>query len=149
MVRGIDTTFLAQLEVKESDGHVRAHAYLTRAFLDSGDELGVAPQVLEEFVHVVTNAKRFRNPLTMAEALDKAHFWWRASEVHPVYPNHQSVLQFLEWMRAFRLGRKRIHDTLLAAAYLTNGITEIVTSDRDGFSAFSALVIRDPLSMTS
>jgi hypothetical protein len=72
-----------------------------------------------------------------------------ASAAPPVYPNHQSVLQFLEWMRAFHLGRKRFHATFLAVTYLTNGITEIVTSDRDGFPAFSGLVIRDPLAMTS
>jgi predicted nucleic acid-binding protein len=81
----------------------------------------------------------------MIEALDKADFWWRAAEVQLVQTSAQAVLLFVEWMRSLRLGRKRIHDTLLAATYLSAGINEIVTSDRDGFDVFGGLTVRDPL----
>jgi hypothetical protein len=67
-------------------------------------------------------------PLSMQEALDKADLWWSASEVRLVHPDTQAVQLFIEWMRALRIGRKRVHDTLLAATYLSAGIKEIVTS---------------------
>lgn len=145
MVKAIDTTFLIQLEVRESDGHEDAHRFLQRGLLDGGHQLGLVPQVLEEFIHVCTDPRRFERPLSMTEALDKADFWWRAAEVQQVLPSADAVALFLEWMRGLRLGRRRIHDTLLAATCLTAGIQEVVTSDKDGFQIFGDLTLCDPL----
>ena len=145
MVKAIDTTFLIQLEVRESEGHDKAHLFLRRGLLGEGHQLGLVPQVLEEFIHVCTDPHRFERPLSMTEALDKADFWWRASEVRQVFPTAEAVALFLEWMRGLRLGRRRIHDTLLAATCVTTGIKEIVTSDRDGFQVFGDLTLSDPL----
>jgi predicted nucleic acid-binding protein len=145
VVKAIDTTFLIQLEVRESEGHERAHRFLRGGLLDSGHQLGLVPQVLEEFIHVCTDPRRFEQPLSMTEALDKADFWWRASEVQQVLPSSDAVALFVEWMRGLRLGRRRIHDTLLAATCVNAGIKEIVTSDRDGFQVFGGLTLCDPL----
>ena len=145
MVKAIDTTFLVQLEVRESEGHERALRYLERQLLDQGHRIGLVPQVLEEFIHVSTDPRRFERPLSMTEALDKAEFWWRAAEVQQVLPQADTVAFFVEWMRGLRLGRSRIHDAFLAATCVTAGITEIVTSDRDGFQVFGGLMVRDPL----
>jgi len=81
----------------------------------------------------------------MAEAVDKADFWWRASEVQQMLPTAEAVTLFLEWMRGLRLGRRRIHDTLLAATCLSASVTQIVTSDREGFEVFAGLTVCDPL----
>jgi predicted nucleic acid-binding protein len=148
MILAVDTTFLIQLEVREAEGHERAHSFLQGGILAQGHQLGLAPQVLEEFIHVATDARRFEKPLSMIEALDKADTWWRAVEVRPVHPDTRAVQLFIEWMRALRLGRMRIHDTLLAATYLSAGIKEIVTSDREGFEVFGGLTVRDPLTWT-
>ena len=145
MVKAIDTTFLIQLEVRESAGHEKAHLFLQQGLLADGHQLGLVPQVLEEFIHVCTDPRRFERPLSMTEAVDKADFWWRASEVQQVLPSAEAVVLFLEWMRGLRLGRRRIHDTLLAATCVTTGIKEIVTSDRDGFQVFGDLTLSDPL----
>jgi predicted nucleic acid-binding protein len=124
VVKAIDTTFLIQLEVRESDGHENAHRFLQRGLFDGGHQLGLVPQVLEEFIHVCTDPRRFERPLSMTEALDKADFWWRAAEVQQVLPSADAVALFLEWTRGLRLGRRRIHDTLLAATCVTAGIKE-------------------------
>jgi predicted nucleic acid-binding protein len=145
VIKAIDTTFLIQLEVRESDGHENAHRFLQRGLLDGGHQLGLVPQVLEEFIHVCTDPRRFERPLSMTEALDKADFWWRAAEVQQVLPSADAVALFLEWMRGLRLGRRRIHDTLLAATCVTAGIQEVVTSDKDGFQIFADLTLCDPL----
>ncbi len=145
MVKAIDTTFLVQLEIREVEGHDTAHRFLQRSLLDSGHQLGLTPQVLEEFLHVCTDPRRFERPLSMTEALDKADFWWRASEVQHVLPSADAFILFLEWMRGLRLGRRRLHDTLLAATCVTAGIKEIVTSDKDGFKVIGALTVCDPL----
>jgi predicted nucleic acid-binding protein len=148
MIRGVDTTFLVQLELRETEGHQKAHAYLDRGVLGQGHQLALAPQVLEEFIHVATDGKRFEKPLSMTEALDKADFWGRAAEVQPVHPDAQAMTLFIEWIRALRIGRRRVHDALLAATYLSAGIKEIITSDREGFQAFGGLIVCDPLTWT-
>jgi hypothetical protein len=40
--------------------------------LEEGHKLAVAPQMLAEFVHVVTDSKRLKDPLSMEEALARA-----------------------------------------------------------------------------
>ena len=149
MVRAVDATFLVQLEVREAAGHEKARAFLDGAILAPGNPLALTPQVLEEFIHVVTDPRRFEKPLDMGEALDKADTWWRAAEVRHLFPDSHAVMLFIEWMRGLRLGRMRIHDTLLAATCFSAGIPEIVTSDRQGFEAFGGLVVCDPLTWTA
>jgi predicted nucleic acid-binding protein len=148
MTRAVDTTFLVQLELKEAAGHEKARAFLETAVLAPGNPLALTPQVLEEFIHVVTDARRFERPLEMGDALDKADTWWRAAEVRHLFPDSHAVMLFIEWMRGLRLGRMRLHDTLLAATCLSAGIGEIVTSDRQGFEVFAGLAVCDPLTWT-
>jgi len=112
---GADTTFLVQLELVELSAHQAAHALLRREVLQPQVPLALAPQVLAEFIHVVTDPRRFQKPLTTAEALAKARFWWNAAEVQPVFPSTESTVLFLDWMQRHQLGRKRILDTQLAA----------------------------------
>jgi hypothetical protein len=47
----------------------------------AGDRLALAPQALAEFIHVVTDPRRFAQPLRMDEARHVARQWWTAREV--------------------------------------------------------------------
>jgi predicted nucleic acid-binding protein len=139
-MHGIDTTFLVEVEIKEVSGHEAARAWLDGALAKSNQPFALAPQVLTEFVHVVTDPRRFANPLTMEQALSKALGWWEAREVKPVYPTLDSTRLAILWLRQHRLGRKRLLDTQLAATYYAAGITSILTTnmaDYDVFAVFS------------
>jgi hypothetical protein len=68
--------------------------------------------VLAELVHVLTDQKRFTQPLTMDVALQRARTWWTAAEVTQVFPTDAAVSTFVGWMNNYGLGRKRILDTL-------------------------------------
>ena len=141
---GIDTTFLIQLEIRESESHAAALEVLRDRILGRDREAALAPQVLTEFVHVATDPRRFKRPLSVDLAIGKAGFWWNAREVARVSPDEESVAQFLAWMRGHGLGRKRLLDTLLAATYYGRGITTIATSnarDYRKFGVFDLLVI--------
>ena len=133
---GIDTTFLVQVEIRETDGHRAALAVLRREIVGRDRIAALAPQVLSEFVHVVTDPRRFQRPLSMAQALAKAGFWWNATEVERIVPDDQVVSQFLAWMHEHHLGRKRLLDTLLAATYHRSGITRIATSNARDYRVF-------------
>lgn len=140
---GIDTTFLVQATVREHPDHAGAQAELDRR-LAAGDVLVMAPQVVAEFVHIVTDAKRFERPLTVSVALDKARAWWDAKETEHVSPTPESVGQFWHWMHDFQLGRKRLLDTLLAATYSSHQVHTILSSNARDFSTFGCFQVIVP-----
>lgn len=133
---GIDTTFLVQVELVEVPGHSAAREWLDAILFQETQPLALAPQVLAEFIHVVTDPRRFERPLTMEAAVLKAQGWLEASEVRPVLPSLDAYRLALSWQREFRLGRKRLLDTQLAATYSCAGITRIKTADFADFEVF-------------
>jgi len=135
-MHGIDTTFLVEVEIKEAPGHEAARAWLGAELIKSAQPLALAPQVLTEFVHVVTDSRRFATPLTMEQAVAKAQGWWEASEVKTIYPTLDSTRLALLWLRQHRLGRKRLLDTQLAATYYAAGITSILTANMADYEVF-------------
>jgi predicted nucleic acid-binding protein len=141
---GIDTTFLVQLEIQEVPEHARAHQLLREIVLDVGEELGLVPAVLTEFVHVVTDPKRFLKPLTIETAIIKARFWWNAREVRRIYPTAESTALCFDWLSKYNLGRKRLLDTQLAATLWTAGVKRIITSNSRDFSIFGVFDIIRP-----
>jgi predicted nucleic acid-binding protein len=105
------------------------------ALTGAGDTLSLTPQVLAEFVHVVTDPRRFLNPLSTNTARDVAQKWWTAKEVIQVFPNTDAVALFFTWHRNLALGRKRLLDTLLAATYRSAGINSLLTTNARDFAA--------------
>ncbi len=148
MIHGIDTGFLVAEEVVEHAGHVTTRQTLAR-FVTAGDRLAIAPQILAEFIHVVTDQRRFAQPLNMNEAIHIAQQWWTANEVDRVFPNNAATQQFLIWLRQFSLGRKRLLDTLLAATYLQAGIQSILTTNPADFAIFDFFTCITPSDLTS
>jgi predicted nucleic acid-binding protein len=144
MIYGADTTFLVQLSISDTAEH-RAALGLRDKLLDQGGTLALAPQVLAEFVHIVTDRKRFLRPLTIPEALRQSSFWWNLAEAQHVFPTEESVLLFHSWMEEHRLGRKRILDTSLAAIFRTSGIHLVISSDPEAFRVFDCFEILDPV----
>jgi predicted nucleic acid-binding protein len=120
MMHGLDTGFLVAAEVREHAEHTAARDTLAR-IASAGDQIGIAPQVLAEFVHLVTDSRRFKQPLDIASARQLAEQWWTASGVVHIFPDDGATRQFLAWLQQFSLGRKRLLDTLLAATYRQAG----------------------------
>jgi predicted nucleic acid-binding protein len=146
MIHGLDTGFLVAAEVIEHTDQVRARQILAR-LVAAGDRIAIAPQILAEFIHVVTDPRRFAQPLNMAEAQQIAQQWWTAREVEHVFPNETATQQFFVWQSQFSLGRKRLLDTFLAATYHQAEIRSILTtnpSDFDTFGVFTCITPSSP-----
>jgi predicted nucleic acid-binding protein len=94
MTHGLDTGFLVAAEVQEHAEHVAARNRLT-GLVAAGDLIAIAPQVLAEFIHIVTDPRRFKQPLDMMSAIDFSRRWWTAREVVPVFPGDDATRQFL------------------------------------------------------
>lgn len=143
MIHGMDTGFLVAAELLEHAEHADARATLGR-LLGAGDEIAIAPQVLAEFIHIVTDPRRFTQPLDMAAAVPLAGQWWTAGNVVRVFPDDSATLQFLHWVQQFFLGRKRLLDTLLAATYRQAGITSLLTTNPADFAVFGVFTCITP-----
>ena len=135
MIHGLDTGFLVAAEVVEHADHTMARQTLAQ-LVAAGDRVAISPQILAEFIHVVTDPRRFAQPLSMDEAQRLAQQWWTAREVDRVFPNEAATQQFLAWLGQFSLGRKRLLDTLLAATYHQAGIQSVLTTNPADFATF-------------
>jgi len=132
---GIDTSALVAFENKSHADHARVVQRI-RTKLRRGERFVLCPQVATEFIHVATDAARFRAALTMVQAVARVDWWRTVEECRWVYPNDECIDRFLAWMAEFRLGRKRVLDTMLAATYATHGITALATLDPSDFQPF-------------
>jgi predicted nucleic acid-binding protein len=144
VIYGLDTSFLVQIEVAEQPGHARAQALKAR-LLEQGCSFALAGQVLCEFIHIVTDPKRFEHPLSVEAAINRSSIWWNLKEVKNLSSSGWAVQRFHTWMVEHRLGRKRLLDTMLAATFEENQIYHLITSDPGGFSVFKIFEIVDPL----
>jgi predicted nucleic acid-binding protein len=144
MIHGLDTGFLVAAEVREHADHAAARNTLAR-LLSAGDLIAIAPQVLAEFIHIVTDPRRFAQPLDMIAARQLAEQWWTAREVVRVFPDDAATRQFLAWLHQFSLGRKRLLDTLLAATYRQAGIQSLLTTNQADFTVLGVFTCITPM----
>ncbi len=135
---GLDCNVLVQLALAD---HPANAATLAAAQAETQRErrLVFPPLVVTEFLHVVTDARRFDPPLTMTEALDWIEDLLANPTVGLLEPSQESLRQMLRWMRQFNLGRKRILYTYLAAVLHTAGVRRLLTSNPTDFAVFGVL----------
>lgn len=140
---GVDTNALVQAAVDTHLKHAATRAAM-RAELDDGHTFAVTPAVLGEFLHIVTDPRRFEPAWPMTAALDWAESWVTSKGV-VVLPVSEASLQLsFRWLREFRLGRKRILDTQLAAALHVAGVSRLITSNPGDFNTFGVLELIVP-----
>ena len=135
MTHGLDTSFLVAVEVSSHEEHGRARIRFQK-LLKAGDTFSLAPQILAEFIYVVTDPRRFSSPVPLEQAVERAGIWWNAAEVAHVFPTVESTLLFLGWLEEHKLGRKRLLDSLLASTLQAGGVTSLLTLNPSDFKVF-------------
>src|SRR5258708_5692220 len=140
---GLDCNILVQLAFADHAANAQTIAAVLGE-TQKGEKLVLPSLVVAEFLHVVTDARRFAPPLTMTEALDWIEQFLKNPAVSVLEPSPTSMDQTLRWMREFNLGRKRILDTQLAAVLHSNGVRRLLTSNPADFTVFSVLEIVTP-----
>ncbi len=144
MKRGLDTNVLVYAHLPILEGHRRVRSFLRDQLSTPNTVLVLTALVLHEFVHVVTDPRRFDPPVTMAEALAIARPYLHRSNVEPAPLEEATVSLAFELLERHHLGRKRIADTLFAAALLQHGVRSLVTCNPDDFAVFEELEVIDP-----
>ena len=140
---GLDCNILVQLALSDHPANAATVAAV-QAEVKGGSRLVFPPLIINEFLHVITDARRFSPPLTMVEALDWVENFLANPSVGLLEPTPESLRQTLRWMREFNLGRKRILDTHLAAVLHTAGVRRLLTSNQSDFAVFGTFEIIAP-----
>lgn len=141
---GLDTNVLVHLHLPSSDSHERVRATMHRLVHDESAILVLTPTVMDEFVHLITDPRRFNPAVTMSEALGLARSYLGRRNVEWAAAGEQALAHAITVMDRFGLGRKRISDCLIAATYVEHGVDALVTCDPDDFRGFEQLAIIDP-----
>ena len=144
MRRGLDTNVLVYAHVASLPEHGAVRAYLERQLARTDVTLVVTPSVLHEFVHVVTDPRRFDPPVGMGEALAIARLYLDAANVACPATDAEAVAEAFDLVERHKLGRRRLADTLLAATLLRNGVRQLVTCNEADFDVFGGLELVDP-----
>lgn len=140
---GVDCNILVQLAFADHPANAKTLAAV-QSETSQGAKLVFPSLVINEFLHVSTDARRLAPPLTMIEALDWIEGFLKNPMVGLLEPTKASAEQALRWMRQFNLGRKRILDTHLAAVFYTAGVRRLLTSNPADFAVFGVLEIVTP-----
>lgn len=133
---GVDTSFLVALALREHPAHDASWRLFEDEIVGRPASMAIAAQTLAEFTHVVTDGRRFEQPLPENDALEICEQWWTAEECRPAVADADAVTLSLAWMREHRLGRKRLLDTLLAATYHRAGVRRLATTNWRDFACF-------------
>ena len=142
-VIGLDTCFLIDLYWEDSPRHKNAQELFSKFASDESTEIAIYSNCFNEFLHVITDSRRFENPFSITEAISVIDFWCNIERVKVLHPDDNSFKRTLAWISMYELGRNRINDTQMAACYVSNGIFSLVTANPKDFEIFDMFEITD------
>lgn len=139
-----DSNLLVYAHRYEDPINAEAHALVQR-YADGDEPWAIPWPCCCEFLSVVTNRRIWRQHATpMVEA-------WRQLEEWASSPSVRLIAETAEFLPVFgrmaaqpRITGGRVHDARIAAICIANGVSELLTRDRD-FAHFPELRTRDPL----
>ena len=139
----VDTNILVHAHRSDSVQHDRAYD-VVRSLAEGRASWAIPWPCIHEFLAVVTNRRIFSDPTPITSALDQVEVWLES-------PTAATLAEPVGYWSALRplvdrgmVTGPRVHDARIAAICLINGVSELLTADRD-FGRFPALQTRNPL----
>lgn len=142
--RGVDTNVLVYAHLPALAEHGPVRAFLLEQLRQPELTLVLTPGVLHEFIHIVTDSRRFDPPVAMGEALAVARLYLGRPNVECVPTDAEALDQALALVERHNLGRRRLADTLFAATLLCQGVRQLITCNVSDFDVFEGLELIDP-----
>lgn len=144
MIYGVDSNVLVYRQFSDLPQSASVDAFFEDHIYNGRNFIALTPTVLFEFLHIVSDKRRFERPLTFAQALDRGEQIWHGKEVVRLELTETTVTATIDLLREYRLGRNRILDTALAATLLNNNISHLLTANVDDFTVFPFLKVINP-----
>jgi len=109
------------------------------ALIDGDVELCIIPQIVREYLVVLTRGEVFEQQFTPEEALDELE------AILPTFTlldeNEETASSLRDLIRRYQVRGKSVHDANIVASMLTYGITRLVTYNTGDFRRFEEITI--------
>jgi toxin-antitoxin system PIN domain toxin len=138
----VDVNILVYATHKESIAHAAAGVWLDQQ-LNGSTKVGVPWASMLGFLRIVTNARAFRKPLTMADSWAQVLRWLAAAPVWVPQPTERHADVLGELLALPGVHGNLVPDAHLAALAIEHGLT-LCSTDGD-FARFSKLRFLNPL----
>lgn len=145
MSAAIDTSILVYAHVAAFAEHDACRRALEAELSDPEGRVVLTVGILHEWMHVVTDGRRFEEPLTMDEAARTAREYLGRQNISVLSTEEVDLANALTLVERYRLGRQRLADALLAATLRRHGVRRLMTRNRRDFQVFPFLEVVDPL----
>jgi hypothetical protein len=138
----VDANLLLYAEDSLSDHHEAARIWWDEQ-LSGAEPVALCWPVLNAFVRISTNARLYRRPLLLKEAISRVQSWLDQPCVRVIHPGEQHWVIFQQMLRGGNAVGNLVSDAHLAAlAVEHNGV--LYSTDAD-FSRFRGLKWRNPI----
>jgi uncharacterized protein len=139
----VDTNILVYAHRRDSPFHEPA-ARTVRDLAESAAAWAIPWPCLHEFYSIVTHARLYQPPSTVAEALAQVDAWLGAPSLVLLHegPTYWPALR--THLESGKVSGPLVHDARIAALCRVHGVRELWSADRD-FGRFTGLVVRNPL----
>jgi uncharacterized protein len=139
----IDTQILVYSVRADSPFHHAAQDCIRR-LAEGASPWALTWHNLHEFIAIVTNARIYKPPTPLSDALVQIAYWAKSPSLRllsegPGYLEHLALLA-----TQGTVSGGMIHDARVAALCRAHGVRELWSADRD-FSRFPGMVVRNPL----
>jgi predicted nucleic acid-binding protein len=139
----IDTNILVYAADIDSISHATAATLLTK--INTGHlKSCISPQILCEFYATVTNARKFRRPLSPSEATEIITGYLE-SDISLLYQKYNTIKLTLDMAIRYKISGLDIFDTQIVATMIENGVGTIYTANISDFKQYSEITAVNPL----
>lgn len=139
----IDTNILVYAHREESPFHEKAVACVTE--LAEGRAPWAIPwPCIHEFFSIITHPRIYNPPSPIERAVDQLDAWFESPTLVLLSESmaHWSILSSI--VSSAQISGPMIHDARIAVICMQNGVTELLSADRD-FGRFHEVKTRNPL----
>lgn len=142
-MKAVDTNLLVYAHREDSPFHDKALA-LMRGLANGSARWAIPWPCVHEFVAIVTHPRIYDPPTPLDLALSSIRTWMASPMCVMIGEGFGYFDRFAGVVTTARITGPMVHDARVAAICLHNGVTQLMSSDRD-FSRFPALRILNPL----
>lgn len=98
--------------------------------------IGITPQVVHEFLAIITDPRRTHSPLPLTDAIAEISKFIQSPFVSKIYPTSLYFDNFLSLLKKYNISKQDVFDTQLVAVMLSNNVTKLFTYNRSDFEIY-------------
>ena len=140
----LDTDVLVAWSMDGAPHHTEVRVLVEGELARRRGRIIIVPRVVEEFLHIVTDRRRFYEPFSMKAAIAFVESILATRDVLCIAQQASVPARMLELVAQHALGRKRILDTALVATLEAGGVRRLATFNGADFVVFDSIEVVDP-----